>query len=198
MTSYEIEPFEITPDFEQCWATAGRHLDLRVRDAGAAWLRAELPPFREHLSFALGNQLFFIQIMDVDHPHNGWVQNSRLQSAVTDAQGIACLMPMRMTGQDWHPVQKGWGLVDAQTLQPINPFDLVTDEPVLMTPWEIHDVGIQVVRNFLKDSGWTIASWQTDLNVDPSILLKKTIIFAGLLFGRQTKAQTRVNAHQTL
>lgn len=187
MTRYEIEPFELTQDFEQAWAAAGRHLDLRVRDTGASWLRAELPPFREHLSFTLGNQLFFIQIMDVDHPHNGWVQNSRLQSAVTDAQGIACLMPMRKTGQEWHPVQKGWGLIDPQTLQIINPIDLVTDTPVLMTPWEIHDVGIQVVRTYLKDNGWTIASWQTDLNVDPSIFAQKGDYFCGVVVRTSNK-----------
>ena len=81
MTTSEIQPFELTAEFEACWLAAGRHLNLRIRDAGASWLRAELPPFREHLSFALGNQLFFIQLLDVDDLTNGWLHERRLLSA---------------------------------------------------------------------------------------------------------------------
>lgn len=173
MTSYDIQPYELTPDFEACWMSAGRHLDLRVRDAGASWLRADLPAFREHLSFALGNQLFFIQIMDADAPNNGWVQENRLNMAVADANAIGCLIPMRRTAEDWQPVEMGWGLIDFRTKKPINPFDLVTDEPIEMTPWEIHDVGVQAVREHLSSTGWTIASWQTDLNVDPSLFAQR-------------------------
>ena len=191
MTSYEIQPFELTPDFEACWIAAGRHLNLRVRDAGASWLRADLPPFREHLSFALGNQLFFIQIMDADAPNNGWVQENRLNMAITDTNGIGCLMPMRRTGEDWQPVEMGWGLIDFRTKKSINPFDLVTDEPIEMTPWEIHDVGVQAVRGHLSSTGWTIASWQADLHVDPSVFAHKDGYFCGFVVRTSNKGPDR-------
>lgn len=169
MPNHEIKPFELTPDFEACWLVAGRHLNLRVQDAGASWLRADLPPFREHLSFALGNQLFFIQIIDVDALDNGWYQENRLAAAVEDSNGIGCIMPMKQIDGVWQPIKLGWGLIDWKTQASINPFELVTDEHILMTPWEIHDVGVQAVRQHLAANGWTIASWQSDLNVDPSI-----------------------------
>lgn len=187
MTSYQIKPFELTPDFEECWLAAGRHLNLRVRDTGASWLRAELPPFREHLSFALGNQLFFIQIFDIDALNNGWLQENRLSNAVNDTQGIGCLMPMKKICETWKPVEMNWGLVDMHSRNPLNPFDLVTDEPILMTPWEIHDVGIQSVREYLADNGWTIASWQTDLDVDPSIFADKDGEFCGFVVRTSNK-----------
>jgi len=187
MTQHEISPFELTPEFESCWASAGRHLNLRVRDAGASWLRADLPPFREHLSFALGNQIFFIQIMDVDDPSNGWVHENRLQMAIEDANGIGCFMPMRRDGENWKPVELGWGLIEYRSKRQINPFDVVTDEPIEMTPWEIHDVGIQTVRHHLSATGWTIASWQSDLSVDPSIFAHKDEHFCGFVVRNSNK-----------
>jgi len=187
MTTYEIKPFELTPDFEECWMTAGGHLNLRVRDSGASWLRAELPPFREHLSFALGNQLFFIQIIDVDNFDNGWFQENRLGMAVKDTNGVGCLMPMEKVNDSWRPVEKSWGLVDMNSRKPLNPFDLAGDEPVLMTSWEIHDVGIQSVREYLRTNGWTIASWQSDLSVDPSIFAEKDGEFCGFVIRTSNK-----------
>lgn len=187
MTKYEIKPFELTPDFEACWLAAGRHLNLRVRDAGASWLRADLPPFREHLSFALGNQLFFIQLIDVNATDNGWYQEGRLAAAVEDANGIGCIMPMKRIDGGWEPVELGWGLVDWKTQASVNPFELVTDEPILMTPWEIHDVGVQAVRQHLVGHGWTIASWQSDLHVDPSIFAQKDGIFCGFVVRNSNK-----------
>ena len=173
MTTQAIEPFELTEDFINCWNAAGRHLSLRVKDTGASWLRADLPCFREHLSFALGNQLFFIQFCDVNQPENGWLALNRLEMAVEDANGIACLMPMESKSGEWHPVFDGWGLTDLTGETALNPVDLITDEPIEMTDWEIHDAGIQVVRDHLKQNGWEINSWQSDLEVDPSIAAMK-------------------------
>jgi hypothetical protein len=42
-----------------------------------------------------------------------------------------------------------------------------------MTPWEIHDVGVDAARQFLSKNGWTVTSWQSDLEVDPSIFAGK-------------------------
>ncbi len=173
MTTQAIDPFELTEDFINCWNAAGRHLSLRVKDTGASWLRADLPCFREHLSFALGNQLFFIQFCDVNQPENGWLALNRLEMAVEDANGIACLMPMENKSGEWHPVFDGWGLTDLTGETALNPVDLITDEPIEMTDWEIHDVGIQMVRNHLIENGWEINSWQSDLEVDPSIIAQK-------------------------
>ena len=48
-------------------------------------------------------------------------------------------------------VEPGWGLIDPQTREIINPYDLVTNEHILMTDWEIQDFAVQVVRNYLTD-----------------------------------------------
>ena len=147
MTTHAIEPFELTEDFINCWDAAGRHLNLRVKDTGASWLRADLPCFREHLSFALGNQLFFIQLYDVNQPENGWLALNRLEMAVEDANGIACLMPMDNKSGEWQPVFDGWGLTDLTGETTLNPVDLITDEPIEMTDWEIHTLESLKLKN---------------------------------------------------
>lgn len=187
MTEYEIAPFEMTPEFENCWYAAGRHLSLRVRDSGASWLRAELPVFREHLSFALGNQLFFIQLIDVDDPRSGWWQPTRLAMAVEEANGIGCLLPMMLQDGAWKPVEAGWGLIDMDSRLPLRPADKVTEEPIIMTPWEIHDAGVQVARQHLAANGWTVTSWQSDLEVNPSIFAGKDGQLCGFVVRNSNK-----------
>lgn len=63
----------------------------------------------------------------------------------------------------------GWGLLDAETRDPIDPVSLVTDEAIEMTPWEVHDLAVQVVRTYLKEQGFQLMSWQGNPEVDPSI-----------------------------
>lgn len=187
MTKYEIAPFEQTAEFENCWYSAGQHLNLRVRDSGASWLRAELPVFREHLSFALGNQLFFIQLINFDDPENGWWQPTRLSRAVEDANGIGCLLPMKFQDGVWKPVEPGWGLIDMNSRLPLIPAEMVSEERILMTAWEIHDVGVQVARQHLADNGWTVTSWQSDMEVNPSIFAGKDGQLCGFVVRNSNK-----------
>lgn len=61
-----IEMHEASEEFSRCWQAAGLHLQGQVQE-GLIWLKVDLaPPFLEHLSFRLGNQLFFVRIEDAD------------------------------------------------------------------------------------------------------------------------------------
>jgi hypothetical protein len=56
----------VSDEFAACWRAAGHHLHTQSQSS-LDWLRAHVnPPFLEHLSFRLGNQLFFIRIEDAD------------------------------------------------------------------------------------------------------------------------------------
>jgi hypothetical protein len=62
---YEISIDEMTPEFLECWRAAGKHLNNQVQGGINTWLRAHpSPPFLEHLSFRLGNQLFFVRVVE--------------------------------------------------------------------------------------------------------------------------------------
>lgn len=79
-------------------------------------------------------------------------------------------MPMHRVASKWRPVHPGWGLIDARTATPVDPIRLVTDEKIEMTRWELHDFGVQVVRDYiLATLGHELMSSQGSRDVDPSI-----------------------------
>jgi hypothetical protein len=61
---HEIPPENVSAEFAEMWSAAGRHLE-RQSQGPLGWLKADLDqPLFEHLSFRLGNQLFFIYVED--------------------------------------------------------------------------------------------------------------------------------------
>ena len=159
-----------SPAFIDCWAAAGLHLEAQAQDGALAWLKATpTPPFLEHLSFRLGNQLFFVRVEDADRRLTVPGSLRGLLTVAEGCNGHACLLPMQRAGGAWTPVRGGWGLVDARTGRPVDPFALVTDARIEMTEWELQDFAVQVVRDRLERDGRSLMSWQGNPAVDPSI-----------------------------
>ena len=168
---HEIGMHEATEEFSRCWQAAGRHLQSQTHDGLLSWLKANLtPPFLEHLSFRLGNQLFFVRIDDVDGKVRGPGNPNGYRTIAKRCSGHACRMPMRLNGSDWETTEAGWGLVDDKTGEVINPIALISDEKIEMTDWELHDFAVQVVRDFItQELGRQLMSSQGNPEVDPSI-----------------------------
>jgi hypothetical protein len=166
---YEIEMHAPNEQFSRCWNTAARHLQSQVQD-GLNWLKCTLaPPFLEHLSFRLGNQLYFVRIeatnveLVVPGSRNG------LMAVAEGCNGHACIMPMTLERSGWTPVAPGWGLLSLQSGKSVDPLDLITDELIEMTDWELHDFAVQVVRDHLKAEGKEIGSTCGNPQIDPAI-----------------------------
>ena len=169
---YQVEMDEMSPEFFGLWQAARRHLDRQVQGGIYGWLRCHPePPFLEHLSFRLGNQNFFLRIHDADGRVEGPGNMNGLQHIATENGGHACVLHMRRTGLSgaWQPVRPGWGLVDAVDGRTVDPFNLVTDERIPMTPWEIHSMGMQVVVEHLEQEGFEVTMFQDDPNIDPTL-----------------------------
>jgi len=169
---YDIEMHEMSDDFLECWKAAGIHLDKQVDGGIKHWLRAHpYPPFLEHLSFRLGNQLFFVRVEDADEVIDGPGTLHGLSSVANGTNGHACILPMKkmLAGGSWAPELSGWGLIDALTRMPLNPVELVTDKNIEMTQWELHDMAVQVVRDSLQKDGFQLMTAQGNPDVDPSI-----------------------------
>ena len=168
---YDIEMHDVTEEFSRCWQAAGTHLQARVQDGALCWLKATLtPPFLEHLSFRMGNQLYFIRVEDVDGNVEGPGNASGFRVIARGCNGFPCRMPMYRIGSEWKPAVPGWGLIHAETDRPIDPFALISDEKIAMTDWEVHDFSVQVVRDYIvKKLGRELMSSQGNPQVDPSI-----------------------------
>ena len=167
---HEIHMGEVSKDFEQCWHAAGLHIQNQAQGPLQSWLRAHLnPPFLEHLSFRLGNQLFFIRLEDVDRRLETPGNPDGLLAIADGCAGHACVMPMRKLGGNWAAAEPGWGLLDARTHQPVDPPGLISNEKIVMTDWELQDFAVQVVRDQLTSEGRKLMSWNGDPRVNPSI-----------------------------
>ncbi len=162
---------EVTEEFSRCWQAAGQHLQAQTHDGQLSWLKANLvPPFLEHLSFRLGNQLFFIRIDDVDGKIRGPGNPNGFRIIAKGCSGHTCRMPMRFNGSNWETAECGWGLIDDQSGRVIDPIALISDEKIEMTNWELHDFSVQVVRDYIEQElGRQIMSSQGNPAVDPSI-----------------------------
>lgn len=167
---HNIPMAEVTDDFAECWSAAGLHIQNQAQGGLKSWLRAHLnPPFLEHLSFRLGNQLFYIRIQDVDDELEIPGSLNGLLSIANGSKGHACLMPMKKIAGNWTCATSDWGLVSVETETSINPVDFISDEQIEMTDWELQDFAVQVVRQNLEGEGKKLMSWQGNPNVDPSI-----------------------------
>ena len=168
---HDIETNTANEAFAHMWQAAGMHLNKQIDGGIPAWIKANLePPFLEHLSFRLGNQLFFIHVIDVDQQVVGPGSWNGLQMISEACGGHACLMPMRKDAiHGWHPVATGWGLINPVDGEEIAPVDLVTDENIVMTDWELQDFAVQVVRKDLEGQGYSIMSSQGNPSVHPSL-----------------------------
>lgn len=166
---YKLEMEQISDEFKSCWRAAAQHLKMQVQDP-LPWLKANLnPPFLEHLSFRIGNQLFYVRLEDVDGKLKVPGSRAGLMRVADGCLGCACLMPMRRDRNGWSPAERGWGLIAFETGHLLDPVALVSDERIEMTDWELHDFGVQIVRDKLDEQGKKLITWQSDPFVDPSI-----------------------------
>lgn len=168
---HEISSGGMHPDFPECWRAAAMHLQKQVQGR-LSWLKADLDsPALEHLSFRLGNQLFFVRIEDVDDRVTGPGSSAGLLTIAQGCAGVPCLLPMQRRVTGWEPARPNWGLIHAKTNAVVDPIALITDEKIEMTDWELQDFAVQIVRDVLRKEGRTIASTQSNPSVNPSIWL---------------------------
>ena len=169
---HDIETQEMSNEFLHIWQDVGNHLNNQVDGGIQSWIRANpYPPFLEHLSFRLGNQLFFIRIEDVDHKVDGPGSLNGLLAVANGMNGHACLLPVKkkLFNTRWTPEYSGWGIISATTRKPIDPVALITTEDIEMTAWELQDMAVQVVKTTLEKQGFQIMSWQGNPALDPAI-----------------------------
>jgi len=164
---YQVEQGEPSQDFKSAWQEAGRFIQSKGAE-GINWIRATLnPPMAEHLSFRIGNQLFFIFVEAAEF---NFENGKKLFLDVShEANAIPCIMTMNKRLTTYEPMNSGWGLIHAESGHSVDPGLMVSDELIEMSDWEIHDFAIQMVKEHLSKQGKKVFSAQSSLKIDPSI-----------------------------
>jgi hypothetical protein len=167
---YQIAQDPPSDDFKAAWVSAGRYIQNQA-GSGLSWLRADLrPPLAEHLSFRIGNQIFFIFIEAAEVEYRNGVE--LFLKVCSEANAVPCRMPMEKRFGDWGPKLNGWGLINTIDNAQFNPLDLVSDALIEMSDWEVHDFAIQIVAEDIVKNGGEIFGRQPSPEIDPSIWFK--------------------------
>jgi hypothetical protein len=155
--------------FREVWAAAGNHLSAQGQGA-LAWLRSDFQmPMPEHLAFRIGNQLFFVWIEVEGHTPLDDNRRALIQRKARSAQAHGCVLGLERRGSEFIPSGSDWSLFDIDTNLPVNPVALVSDEPIIMTDWEVHDFAVWIVRSRLAKDGFKVESWQSEPDIEPAI-----------------------------
>ena len=161
---------KVSQEFTDCWVAAIQHIATRVDPNTIFFIKQDLtPPFLEHISFRLGNQIFCVHVCDQDQE---LVVPSESQATIVASEksnGIPCKIVMQATSDGWIPRTSDWGLTHLITGELVNPEDLVTGELIEMSEWEQQDFAIQIVRHVLEQKGHKIRSWVPDPGINPQI-----------------------------
>ena len=173
MTTF-IDNGEFTDDFIDCARFANKFLFKKGQDV-INFIPFSSFPTPVHTSFRIGNQLFFVHIVDLDDNMEPPGSIEGFIAICERFQCLACLLPVRKKINKWTIEYLDWGLIDAKTGNPINPHYLVTDEKIVMSDYEIHQMGIEYVRDSVlkKNLGYDIGGFIIDPDIRPSISFYK-------------------------
>ena len=174
MSAFFIDGGEYTDDFIDCYRFASNFLFEKGQDV-INFIPFSSFPTPVHTSFRIGNQLFFIHIVDLDDNMETPGSIEGFISICEKFQCLACLLPVRKKNNKWTIENLDWGLIDAKTGDIINPHNLVSDEKLVMSDYEIHQMGVEYVRDFIlkKNLGYNISGFIIDPDIRPSISFYK-------------------------
>jgi hypothetical protein len=155
-------------EFARCVSAAVEHIKWQFQDPLRSWLKTDLiPPFLEHFSFRFGNQLFFVLCEDVSGEENFPSSRETLLNLAIVSRGNPCLMPMERIQDSWQPSEAGWGLLDLRTGEYVNPLNMVTDERIEMTDYEIYSAAIEYLKESYLSSGNQVIFANCNPRMDP-------------------------------
>jgi hypothetical protein len=134
------------------------------------WIKSDLTwPSFDHLTFAYGNQIFSVLVEVIDNEESLLSEQEcqRCFDACVKNNLIPCVF--RVSLRDMEPLLEGWNLLALETSLPIAPQELVTDERIEMSEWELRNMAIQIVRDNVAQNGGKVLSFTDVLGIDPQV-----------------------------
>lgn len=159
---------------------------------GFKWIKAELTyPSFDHLTFAYKNSVFAVVIELIDNTETSFSlqQKERLLVACTENNLIPCLFKVNIQeannklfktinskyNQDdfeLNSVEQGWNLFDPISNKSIDPLTLSSEEPTIMSEWELNNFAIQIVIADIVKEENQVLSFCDIPEINPQIWFK--------------------------
>lgn len=144
------------------------------------WIKAyPTTPSFEHFTFSCKNRIFCVLIKIQDGKGSASITPWHIKNLIETCEEnnlTPCIYPLDVNDlenpdmETLSPVSPGWNLFDPMTHKPVNVLEIVSDEPVLMSKWEFHDLAIKIVRTHIEEKlKKKVFSFQNVLGLDPQI-----------------------------
>lgn len=171
----ELKVPEVSREFIELFRAARLHLQ-KVGGEQLDWLRTDFNfPFRDHLSFRLGNRLFFILVATADEDIESPGSLEALEELAAEANGIACLLLMtRSEDGTFKPHGTGYSLFALDFITPIEPERLVSDEKVVISDWELQRCAAQAMMMHLEKHDLPILASEIDPQGAPAMWFRSS------------------------
>ncbi len=220
---YDIEL--LVPDelFLNARDIAGNHIQnmMNKTPSDFVWIRSELTdPAFDDMNFRYKNQVFsvLIKVFLNGHEITDPERQEFFMEETKNYNMIPCIFPVDMnliaTGIGFmikpgefpkHKLTprfaKDWNLIHAETGAPINPLDLASDEPILMSEYELNNFAIRIVSKLLKDDGGKLESFCDIPGVSPQIWFQdstRKMCWVCVKYGTQESELTRPDNFEIL
>lgn len=218
-------PFEVKDDIHTArlkkllFCTASKVAYDQLRAEG--WMAIEVSQdASEYPHFIMRNRnqlgVIYLQVKWVDAPLSVWTEEkfNRLVGLADHLKAIPLLISINISGQVSDGVNTAKDVFDSPDIEfaltrpylahdlklnkewSINDYDL--EEEIELTEWEIHDFGIQVVRESLEREGHNILGWtsKTDAPVQISAELDGVKTFIAVNTVRYPEREAIISAKQ--
>lgn len=179
---YPIDRPNPTQFFVDVRTLVGCWLQEEIKKTDKAhWLKTIMTyPCFEHLSIAYKNQIFCILIEIINENtkksylpeqyRNNLIKECNKNNLIPCIYKVYVNNPLNPAYNTLKPVNGGWNLYHAATGDLINIEGVVSDLPVVMSEWELHDFAIQIVRDYIVDQlHYPILSYQNIVGIDPQL-----------------------------
>lgn len=166
----EIKLPEVSREFIDMYMEARKHLQV-TGEGQLDWLRTDFNfPFRDHLSFRIGNRIFFILVATADEDVESPGSLEALEELAAEANGIACLMLMkRDSAGNWLPFGDGFSFYALDFTTAVDPAALVDDEEVVISDWELQRCATQGMLMHLQKHDLEVLASEVDPQGAPAI-----------------------------
>lgn len=175
----EMDRPEPSQQFLEARNMAGQVLQGQFQANGGAlpehtdykWIKAELTyPSFDHLTFAYGNQVFSVLVELVDDGSSFLTQKECDRCLDESEKNNLVPCAFRVNATSMTPITDGWNLIDLRSEETVIPDQLISDDKIPMSEWELHNFAIQVVRQQIEGNKLgTILSFSDVIGIDPQI-----------------------------
>lgn len=142
---------------------------------GFRWIRVDpMSPKFDDMSFAYKNKIFSV-LIDLKNNKKIELTEKEKNKFLTECIAnnlIPCIFPISEIENLSLLPEESWNLYDIRTNELINPLTVATDEKILMSNYELNNMAVEIVKEYIKKEKMVIKSYCDLVGIQPQICFR--------------------------